>query len=604
LNRWLGLSFVCCFGAAAILSSSVPAAGAEPANHVSPVSPARPAQGPEHDGYSALERSVIEQNLAQRGLRLESAPEGKLIEDVQIISLDVFDERDPIPDFVNVLHATTGEQVIRRELLFKEGEPYRFSFAHETARNLRNLQQLSIVLVVPVQGTRPDRVRVLVITKDVWSLRLNWALDVSNSHITSLVLNPSEENLFGSHAIVGALFIMDPATYSLGFSLAHRRLFGSHERVQLSANFINNRDSGATEGSFGEFRYGQPLYSLDTKWSWGTSILWRTDIARRFNGAKVATRAGIPVEYDRDRLYGGYELVRSFGRRFKYDLSVGIEADRRVYHTLDLSGYPQAATELFIAKELPVSDQRVGPFVQLHAHRTDYRSLLEVETLGLQEDYRRGHDLLLRMYAGSSALGSTRDLIGSQASLSYTQPVVDGFIRPVLSSSIEYASLARDNALLQAALRVVSPRLGFGRLIIDGVFFDRYRNYSNVRYALGGDTRLRGYVPGKFVGANLVAVNTELRSSSFDILSAQVGAAAFYDVGDANDRIDKFRLKQSVGLGIRVLFPEFDRIVLRADWGFPLTPGYPTFPGAFFLSFAQAFGMPGVPVPSVLTEKL
>jgi hypothetical protein len=590
LNRWLGLSFACCFGA--ILSAIAPSALAEP------------AQRPERDGYSSLERSVIQQSLAERGLSLEVAPEGKLIEDVQVVSLDVFDERDPVPDFVNVFHATTREPVVRRELLFHEGEPYRATFAHETARNLRNIQQLSIVLVVPVKGSRPDRVRVLVITKDVWSLRLNWALQISNSSITSLVLNPSEENLFGSHAVVGALFIMDPAAYSLGASIAHRRLFGSHQQIALSGSVINNRYSGAAEGSFGEFRYGQPLYSLATEWSWGTSILWRNDIARRFNGAQVdTTRAGIPVEYTRDRLYGGYELVRSFGRRFKYDLSLGVEADRGVYHSFDLSNYSEAAVDAFIATVLPVSDQRVGPFVQLHAHRTDFRSLLDVEALSLQEDYRRGHDLLLRMYAGSSALGSTRDLIGSQASLSYTLPVADGFVRPVLSSTIEYASRSRDDALIQVALRFVSPRLGFGRLIVDGLFADRYRNYSNRYYALSTDNRLRGYVK-PITGSSLISVNTELRSTSIDILSAQVGAAAFYDVGNAWFPDQPFKLKQSVGVGLRVLFPQFDRIVLRADWGFPLTPGYSTFPGAFFLSFGQAFTMPGVPVPSVLTEKL
>ncbi|HEY3254324.1 MAG TPA: hypothetical protein VGJ91_10260, partial [Polyangiaceae bacterium] len=293
MNRWLGLSVLCCLGA--VLSWGLPAAGAEPASPA-PVTPPSPRLEP--DGYSTLERSVIGQKLAERGLRLESAPEGKVIEEVQIVSLDVFDERDPMPDFVNVFHATTLRQVIHRELLFKEGEPYRTTFVHETARNLRNLQQLSIVLIVPVQGSRPDRVRVLVITKDVWSLRLNWALELSNSHITSLVLNPSEENLFGTHAIVGALFILDPATYSLGFSLSHRRLFGSHELVQLTASMIRNRDSGAAEGSFGAFRYGQPLYSLDTRWSWGTSILWRQDIARRFVGIAVDTTAGIPVEYN------------------------------------------------------------------------------------------------------------------------------------------------------------------------------------------------------------------------------------------------------------------------------------------------------------------
>ena len=48
----------------------------------------------------------------------------------------------------------------------------------------------------------------------------------------------------------------------------------------------------------------------------------------------------------------------------------------------------------------------------------------------------------------------------------------------------------------------------------------------------------------------------------------------------------------------------FDRIVFRADWGVPLSPGYRTFPGAFFVSFAQAFAMPQVVAPSVLTETL
>jgi hypothetical protein len=599
LNRWLGLSFACCF--AAILNLSASMAVAQPAEAAAAAEPGQFPERSEHD-YSQLERSVIQQKLAERGLFWESAPEGKEIEEIQIATLDVFDERDPMPDFVNVLHATTTEPVIRRELLFREGEPYRATFVHETARNLRALSQLSIVLIVPVKGSRPDRVRLLVITKDVWSLRLNWDLKLSNSHITSLVLNPSEENLFGTHAVIGGLFIMDPATYSLGFSLGHRRLLGSHQRVTLGASVIKNRDTNATEGSFGEFRYGQPLYSLDTKWSWGTSILWRTDIARRFKGAEVASTAGIPVEYNRDRLYGGYELIRSFGRRFKYDVSVGFEADRRQYSTRDLSGYSPLQVQRFIRDELPLSDQRIGPFVQLHAHRTDYRALLEVETLGLQEDYRRGHDLLLRLYGGIGALGSTRDLFGSQASLAYTQPIADGFIRPVVSSTIEWANLNRNDALFQTAIRIVSPHMRFARLMIDAEYFDRYYNYLNRHYALGGDNRLRGYAPGAFVGSKLLAINTELRTTSVDILSAQVGAAAFYDVGDAKNHFENLRLKQSVGVGVRVLFPEFDRIVMRADWGFPLSPGYSTFPGAFFLSFAQAFSMPSVPVPSVLSE--
>jgi hypothetical protein len=592
LNRRFGL-FFCCASALGL--------GAWP-------SAARAQVG----GYSALEQSVVEQKLAQRGLELEPLPEGKRIEEIQIVRLDVFDERDPMPDFVNVFHVTTREHVIRRELLFDEGTPYRAVLADETARNLRDLAQLSIVLIVPARGSTKHSVRVLVITKDVWSLRLNWLLQSSNAHINYLALNPSEENLFGLHAIIGGLFQLDPASYSLGLSLSHRRLLGSHELATISANFIRNRDTGVAEGSFGEFRYGQPLYSLDTQWSWGTSILWRHDIARRFIGVDVATydvRTGsaieqIPEQYNRDQLYGGYEVVRSFGRRFKYDVSLGIEAVRVVYGATDLSRFDPRAAALFVQNQLPVSDQRVSPFVQLHAHRTDFASLIEVETLGLQENYRLGHDLLLRVYPASSSLGSTRDLLGSQASLSYTFPIADGFVRPLLVSQLQYASRGRDQALFEGALRVVSPRLRFGRLILDGQLLDQPRNYLNSRFVLGGDNRLRGYPVGAFQGANVLAASAELRTTSVDIFSAQVGSAAFYDVADANDEVRRFQLKQGAGVGLRVLFPEFDRIVFRADWAFPLSPGFQHLPGAFFVSFAQAFPMPAVAAPSVLTQTL
>ena len=563
---------------------------------------------------------MIRQKLSERGLELEPRPEGKRIEEVQVVTLDVFDERDPMPDFVNILHATTRKRVIARELLFEPGEPYRAVVIDETARNLRGLPQLSIVLIVPARGRTDDSVRVLVITKDVWSLRLNWALQSSNAHINSLALNPSEENLFGTHAIIGGLFLLDPATYSLGLSLSHRRLLGSHELVVVSANFIRNRDTGAAEGSFGEFRYGQPLYSLDTKWSWGTSILWRHDIARHFVGVNVGTylTTGIPLVYDRDDLYGGYELVRSFGTRFKYDFSVGLEAVRGIARAHDLSAYAARDAQRFVANWLPVSDQRVSPFVQLHAHRSDFNSRIEIETLGLQEDFRRGHDLLLRMYAASSDFGSTRDLVGSLAELSYTVPVADGLIRPFVGWSIESASQGRDDALLEARLRFVSPRLGFGRLVLDGQLEDRVRNYLHRNFSVGGDNRLRGYQPGWLIGRNLIAASAELRTTSVDLFSAQVGAAAFYDVAAAPDDFSHLKygrragnappdpngLLQGAGVGLRILFPEFDRIVFRADWGFPLNPGYPAFPGSFFVSFKQAFDMPAVSAPSVLTQTL
>ena len=134
----------------------------------------------------------------------------------------------------------------------------------------------------------------------------------------------------------------------------------------------------------------------------------------------------------------------------------------------NLSAYDPRAAAQFSRVQLPASDQRISPFVQLHAHRTDFKPLLDVETLGLQEDFRRGHDLLLRLYPASQSVGSTRTMLGSLAMLSYTVPIADGLIRPLVGSRIEYASHGRNDALFEGDLRFVSPRLGFGRLMLDG----------------------------------------------------------------------------------------------------------------------------------------
>src|SRR5262245_38099661 len=127
--------------------------------------------------YSEYEKAAIRRELESRGWQLEPEPEGKLITDIEIVTLDVFDETDPVPDFVNIFHTITREGVIRRELLFRSGEPYRRHRLDESARNLKGLQRLSVVLLVPVRDPVDGRVRVLVITKDVWSLRLNSSIE-------------------------------------------------------------------------------------------------------------------------------------------------------------------------------------------------------------------------------------------------------------------------------------------------------------------------------------------------------------------------------------------------------------------------------------------
>jgi hypothetical protein len=559
-------------------------------------------------GYSTYETATLSAILAERELELDRAPEGKSIESVEIVRLEVFDETDPVPDFFNIFHVTTREVVIRRELLFEVGDRFDAVTVNETARNLRDRRQLSLVLIAAAKGSAPDRTRVIVVVKDVWSLRLNSNVAFGTGGLSYLLLNPSEENAFGTHASVGALFILYPKSYSIGLLASQRHILGTKLQGSASGSLIYNRDSGKIEGSTGYFTYGQPLYARKVEWAFGSALYWRDEISRLYEGAEVKTfdakstpeDDALPIEYASDRQLGGYEVTRSFGLAQKFDFSLGFEADRRRYRYDPPPGTPREAVREFERAWLPVSDTRLSPFVQFRTYSTRFFSTIELETLGLQEDFRLGLETILRFYPASSGLGSTRDLIGTLAGVSYTTTLGDGLLRALASNTVDYnVGGKRHDALAVARLRVASPRFGLGRVVFDGVFWDRYENYLRRKTYLGGDRRLRGYPENAFYGSTAVAANLELRTTSVDILSAQVGLAAFYDTGDAADSVEALSLKQSAGAGLRILFPQANRSVFRFDWAFPLSSGYDTLPGGFFVTFEQAFTMPSLEAPSV-----
>jgi outer membrane protein assembly factor BamA len=95
-----------------------------------------------------------------------------------------------------------------------------------------------------------------------------------------------------------------------------------------------------------------------------------------------------------------------------------------------------------------------------------------------------------------------------------------------------------------------------------------------------------------------VVANFEYRTRPVEILACQLAGAVFFDAGDAFDGWGDFQPKQSAGFGLRVVFPQIDRTVLRADWGFPLMRGYrdpDSLPGDIVVTFKQAFPIPDVP---------
>lgn len=549
--------------------------------------PLAPASSAAERSLSDYERQILGRVLKEREATIDPNPEGKIIEAVDLEPLEVFEPDAWTVSWLNWFHSTSRDAVLRREILLQPGQVYCQTLVSESARNLRELPQLSLVLLVPVRGLDSRHVRLLVVTKDVWSLRLNSQYRIKNGKVEYLLLQPSEDNVAGLHLRLAGEYLYDLSTDTFGGSIRQARLLGSRLSLVAAANVIVHRSTGKAEGSEGLFYFGQPLYSSRVRWSWGTSLSWdnrvnrlllpaRGDgyVPRTYDAPSTPEDDRLPYEYRARQLYWTTFVTRSYGNLDKTQLSTGLEALLQQYNAQSLlaQGYSRQAVSDFERDELPHSDVRLGPFLMIESFDNRYVTLHDVETLGLVEDFRLGHHAFLKAYGASRRANATRNLLGIAAGLDYTLYWGGALARSWATNTAELTPHHNGNdAIAQAGLRLVSPPLGFGRLIYDGGAAVRYRNYRNLAFELGGDNRLRGYPSGQFRGSNLLSSNLEFRTRSVQILHVLFGLVAFYDVGDAFDDFRQIRPKQSLGLGGRATIPQLQRIVGRLDVSVPMT---------------------------------
>jgi hypothetical protein len=548
--------------------------------------------------YSAYEEQAIADAEEKLARQVDVAPAGKRIEGIDFVRIDPIDPHDPAPRWLDAAHAITRVFVLRRELVVSEGQRWEQALVDESARNLRALSQVSLVLCVPMRGSAPDRVRLVVITKDVWSLYPDFDI-AGTGRATTLTLQPKETNLAGLQHTLSGQFILDPTTYSVGGHYEVPRLDGRFLDLVAEGNAVFNKAMGVVEGSFGTASVERPLFSSRTEWAWLAAFAWNDTVFRLYNDSGVSrwlphpgdpAAGSVPWEYRQRTLNETLQLTRSFGIEQKNDLSLGFTLAHARYAAMD-TGAPALAAQ-FTAAVVPRSENRVGPFVQWHTYTNDFEHLLDVDTLSLQEDQRLGHEVWLRVYPVFRSLGSSRDLLGTYAAAAYTVPLGDGFTRAALQATVEAEPRVVSDASFVGDLAVVTPRTGVGRLVFETTATDRARNSLRTISFLGGNNRLRGYPSNAFSGADVLSANLEYRSRPVSLASVQVAGILFYDVGDAFDDFEQLHPKHSVGVGLRVVLPQIERPVFRLDVGFPVGPQAPSVGYAF--AFHQA-----VPIPAI-----
>jgi outer membrane protein assembly factor BamA len=562
-----------------------------------------------------LEHQALEDALALRGLEVDPAPEGKTIAQVQVVTLEVFSARDWYFQIFNVFHRTTREGMIRREALFSAGQPYDQALVDETWRNLQHPDLSSVVVVVPVKSPAPGMVDVLIVTRDVWSLRLNTEFNIQQREVLALSASLSENNLFGWRKQVALVFDMDQGSIALGPIYIDRNIAGTRLTLSASASALFSRADLRSEGSRAGATLRYPLFSLSSKWGASAGVSYGNGVVRAFTGNHLAGKdfkttpevERWPWIYRVRSFATSTSVTRSFGARVIQRVTAGhAYSVVRPSFTPEFPQDDEARAEF--AREVFPPSERVSRLALSHDVFTPrYVTYRDLDTFDLSEVVTMGPSTSTTVSRGARWLGGDRDYYSLAASAGWRLGLGGGLQTVSASwSGRFYGSRLQDQAY-SAGLYLASPVLArrlrvIGSLAAAAYIDDTRNNY----FALGGDAGLRGFVVGDLRGTSDVIGHLEVRSMALSVRSFRLGGVVFSDVGDAaspptGDGPDLARAVRSVlrlnpksdaGVGLRLLIPQLNTYVLRFDWAVPLqtTRNTPAgLPGRFTFTFRQAF---------------
>jgi hypothetical protein len=572
-----------------------------------------PAAADKLDVRARYEEQLVQKALELSHLELDPKPEGKTIERIVVVANDVilkgdFPLSNKIPwTWANHLHVRTREYIIRQELLFHVGERYQQDLIDESGRNLRAMFILAVARIVVTRGSRPDRVVVLVMTKDNWTLRLNsdFSTDVAvgTVRLDTLSLSISESNLAGRNKTVSVQYALDPGRHTVGLGYSDPRMGGSRHQLQLLADMFLPRDGGGPEGWYGSVVVGRPLFSLRTQWGWQLNVTYLQDIARFFQGGdlrgvKLSNGEIIPDYYAERIASGNLVGSRSFGVLDKLTVSLGFRVTSSLYSTpsdFPVSTLSAGALAIYKQQILPYSESASGPFLSAQTYRASYVRLQNIDTYALSEDFRVGPSASLEIRFADPIFGFDSRFITFTGAYGATYYRHDDLFAMAVSATarVQGGVVANTNWVNQsitASFRNVTPKFGPFRLHVAGVVQVRRNDLANAQLTLGADNGLRGYPDREFIGHNLYRTNVELRSIAANLWTIHVGGVLFYDGGDAPATLAVASWHQDLGFGLRILFPQFNHDCLRLDLGFPLErPSMGAYTPRFTASFGQAF---------------
>lgn len=216
-----------------------------------------------------------------------------ILRGVELDRRDIFDpdERGFVARVGNALHIQTRAPVVRRELLFREGEVFDSAKFAESERNLR---ALGIFRRVRIDTVRTDSGLVArVLTKDGWSTQVDYRFRSAGGQV-EFTIGLIENNLLGTATSAAVRYKKTTDRSSVALAFRRPRLFRG--RVGVGAQYEDRSD-----GRVAALLIEQPFFSLASRNAFYVSAEDHDErVLRFFEGARVA----------RDTLSRRFTIVR------------------------------------------------------------------------------------------------------------------------------------------------------------------------------------------------------------------------------------------------------------------------------------------------------
>jgi len=449
------------------------------------------------------------------------------------------------------LHISTQEKVVRRVLLFKEGDPVRTRQIYETERLLRALPFVKDAHIDPVvqpDGTVVARVRV----RDAWTTQINAGFSsVGNQKAMNFGLD--EKNFLGLGKSLSMDTAKDQQRSTWGITYNDPQLLGSRWTLAV-------QDQVFSDGKGYNLNLARPFYALDTPWS--TTLVLGHKHTNLYFYDRNAQVYQAPILTDQVQGSGAVAFHEKADRVWRAGLLLDREDTR--YGSLVQTGPPGR----LLPPDLPSRRLR-GPALTLSTEKDAFESFTDLMGMETPEDYNLA-------WSGSLQLGTYTRALGSSMAAPFFQlqaasgwsDASDDLTLFTSSFSGRVPASGLENAQANLAL-VQYHKLDPEQILAGIATLDVGRRLDPENwYYLGGDQGLRGF-PNELHPGNVrwqVSVDYRLLTEQrwWDIV--RLGYNAFVDVGSIRqfDGQGWSKPYSDVGVGLRMgnLKSSLGRVIL------------------------------------------